>query len=195
VRFAAITICLALAWRYASHKPLRQYFAVNLVCAAALELALLWWAYDSTAYAVIACVCILAILPFEFSLVWNAICFIPVRFFLLAPSFALAVLMVWVTKPLGMFQWIQHVNGALDLFCALPAGIGAAYQQGMARKIALSLSFLWLSQSLFEFGLGLHLGDPAWVLVNGWLPTFLVAAGSLWIAFLARQYTQSDLRA
>lgn len=193
MRFAVITICLALAWRFASHDGLRRYFASNLVVGLILEACLLRWPYNSIPYTVLWISGCLIIYWFELSLMWNAICFVPVRSLILLPSLGMAALLVWNSHPRGLFEWTGHVNASADLFCAIPAGVGAAYLHGTPRKIALSLSFLWLAQSLYGFGWGLHLSNPDWVILNNWLPTFLTAAGSLWLSFLAHQYTQSDL--
>jgi hypothetical protein len=190
VRFLAIVVCLALAWRYASHAPLRRYFAANLICSVICELVLLRWPYNSAVYAVAWCVGVAVIFVLELDLMWYSIHRVPVRKLVLLPALGISTMLGFQTHPSSLFQWIQTLNGASDCFCGFAAGIGAAHLDGPSRKIALSLSLLWLSQSLYEFGFGLHLRSPAWVTLNNWMPTFLVAAGSLWLAYLGR-YTQS----
>jgi hypothetical protein len=187
VRFAVIALSLALAYRFASHAPLRRYFAANLGCSVVWEALLLRWSYNSTIYAVAWCLGIACIYIFELELMWASICFVPVRYRLILPAFALSLLLVWNSHPRGLFEWIQYVSGGMDLFAAIPCGLGAAYLSGTPRKIAVSLAFLWLVQSLYEFGFGLHLSNPAWITLNSWAPTFILAAGSLWLCFCARE--------
>jgi hypothetical protein len=188
MRFLIAVACLTVAWRYASHAGLRRYFAVNLACTAVWELMLMRWSYDSTVYAVAWIMGIGAIYVFELALMRDTIRTIrPTVLPYLSGSLAFALLMLVITHPKGLLEWVQAANGASDLFCAIPTLLGAAWLSGIPRKIGFSLGALWLTQAAYELGFGLHLTSPAWITVNNWLPTLIVAVGCLWIAHIGHR--------
>jgi hypothetical protein len=158
----------------------------NLTCAVVWEVLLLHWPYNSTVYAVAWCSGMALIFSFAASLTWDAICFIPIRSLIIIPSVAIACLLSYKTHPSGIFGWIQAVSASIELLCAIPTGIGAAYQTGTARKIALTLSLMWLAQALYDYGFELHIGSPWWISLNGVLPTMIVVAACLWLSIVGR---------
>jgi hypothetical protein len=191
LRFAVIAICLALAsWR-ALRLDLRNYFTALLIQCATCEILLLKYPYDSTQYAWGYVILVLPTFIFAVPLVHKSIAFVPFRPILIA--FAMYLAYYLVRKGLGqhpnLFSWIMSIEGGWDAFNGTLAGIGAGSSlrhQTMdweSRKIALSLSLFWLSQSAVELGWSLHLSSPVWVRINDLIPTMIVASASLWLAF------------
>lgn len=100
----------------------------------------------------------------------------------LAGALVTAAATVWGRK-LGLYDWIAVSEGFLYMLAAIPMGLAASKLSGKAKRMALSLLWLWMAQSGYEYGFTLHLWQADWMRINEWFPLLLGSGGSLWLAW------------
>jgi len=106
--------------------------------------------------------------------------------FLITAAYAGAVL----TKKPFTFDGIANLaDASCLLFAGLLAGFGIPYLKGTSKRIAFSLMFLWVSQAAYQICFTLNITSHAWKQLNEFLPTMIVAAGCLWLAWFTHVRT------
>lgn len=192
MRFAILAGSLLIAWRVSRVPDLRRYFAVQLLAAIAEEVTLLKVSEHSPWYVAVFILSDLAVFAAMVPLAWEALSQHRKRWAAVAAGLVLAITLSGVSmwrQEMTPYKWIGLGAGAYLVLCAVCCGLGAAFLNGMSRRIALSLMALWFAQSLYEFGFTLHIDSPGWITVNEFLPAVIVASGCLWLALFCRTET------
>jgi hypothetical protein len=187
IRAGIVCACLVLATWRAPYWKLRWFLIANLFETTACEIALHRWAYSSVQYGVVFSLGAAAIFCAALPLAWASVPYRQQRFAVAAVALLFAGLAfgcdIGGTR-LALASCIDALNGSGDVFLAAFPAIGTAYlyaQRGNCR-LAFGLMTLWLAQAAFEFGWTLHWNAHDWIVLNDWLPSMLVAAGSIWLA-------------
>jgi hypothetical protein len=93
--------------------------------------------------------------------------------------------------PWEMHGWIQLIEGSFLIGAGLICGMSAPFLHWANRKIALTLSVMWVLLGVFREGYRMHWYRRPWEIANDWLPWLITCVGMGVTAYLMHRYSKA----